>query len=212
MASSSRARTADLRKSGGEADYRPPAAVAEYFAELDAEGKQAIEKAAWWRELLAQEDLVHNWPSHAKRLEQNDHQHRESAPLHFVMGRLAPYYIERCYKRDCSRAVWAVYLGPYCSNGDTTMGVGQGGAISSLFDLITAQLGSMFAQARTPTVRIAVDLKKPAVPIPGVFKCEAFVEKEENNRIYLRGEFGNGKDVFATCQVTLARVVKKSKL
>merc|ERR1711908_170176 len=149
-----------------------------------------------------------------------DHVHRTSAPLHFVMGQLAPYTIERMYKRDGSRGIWAVYLGPYCSNGDVKMGVGQGGVISSLFDLITAQLGSMYAQARTPTVDIAVKLQRPTVPIPGVFKIEAWVEREDDahNRIYLKGQLSDGSDAskpFDVCDVTLARVKpkpKKSKL
>jgi hypothetical protein len=83
---------------------------------------------------------------------------------------------------DASRGVWAVYFGPYCSNGSDKMGVGQGGAIASVFDLITAQLASMHAQARTPTVRMVVDLKKPTSPIPGVYKVEAWIDKDEGNR------------------------------
>ena len=165
-----------------------------------------------------------------------DHQHRESDPLHFVMGRTSMFYIERAFKSDASRGVWAVYFGPYCSNGSDKMGVGQGGAIASVFDLITAQLGSMHAQARTPvcpctsipminyasptltglygvqTVRMVVDLKKPTTPIPGVFKVEAWIEREEGNRIVLKGELSDGAGrVSCECEATLARVKRKSK-
>jgi hypothetical protein len=51
-----------------------------------------------WQELLASGEWVPNWPSLAKRMAIADHQHRESDPLHFVMGRTSMFYIERAFK------------------------------------------------------------------------------------------------------------------
>ena len=115
-------------------DFPLPPAMAQWFADLDADGKKALDACQWWQEQKAEPGWVKNWPSNARNLEKNDSIHRETAPLHFVMGRMSPFYIERVYQPDCTRAIWAVYFGPYCSNGGDTMGVGQGGAISSVFD------------------------------------------------------------------------------
>ncbi len=204
---------------GSIQQYLPPKEVRKYFHEIDTEGKEILANTDWWQDLRMKAETgaggwVWNWPSHAKKLDANDHVHRESSPLHYVMGELAPFYIERMWNNDRTRGIWAVWLGPFCSNGSTTMGVGQGGAISAIFDLFTAQLGSIFAQARAPTTQINVSLKRPTTPIPGAFKVECWVEKEENNRIYLKGELTDGKGgkPTATCEVTLARVKRKKKV
>jgi hypothetical protein len=182
------------------ADFPLPPEMVQWFAELDAAGKDVLDSCSWWQTLKREPGWVQNWPSNAKNMASNDSEHRKTAPLHFVMGRMSPFYIERVYSPDCKRAVWACYFGPYTSNGGDTMGVGQGGAVSSVFDLITAQLGGIFVRGRTPTVKLEVVLKKAALPIPGCMKLEAWVVDQgggDSNRFRIMAELGDGKPLLA---------------
>lgn len=95
-------------------------------------------------------------PLHAKHPEALGYVHREVAPLHFVMGRLSPFYIERAFRRDGARAVWAVYFGRYTSTGDVQMGMGSGGAIASVLDLLTANLAALYVRGMAPTASLSV--------------------------------------------------------
>ena len=138
--------------------------------------------------------------------------HRHSAPMHFVIGRQSPFYIERCFRNDRKRAVWAVYFGPFCSNGDYQVGVGNGGAIAALLDLMTATLGNIYLQGRCPTLSLSVKMLKPVVPMPGLFKAEAWIEKEEAGRLYTKAEFSDGQGViFDVCEAVL-KAKRPSKL
>ena len=61
-------------------DWQLPAAVAEYFAELDAAGKREIDAADWWAAAKADP----SWePDPAV-------DHRQANPMHFVQGRASP--------------------------------------------------------------------------------------------------------------------------
>mmetsp|Transcript_40933 Transcript_40933/g.131640 ORF Transcript_40933/g.131640 Transcript_40933/m.131640 type:complete len:225 (+) Transcript_40933:95-769(+) len=140
-------------KSGAES-FRPPPEVEAYFAELDRIGRAAAVTTDWWQRLLREDcrqggGWVRDWPVHAKHPEVTEgYVHRDIAPLHYVMGRLSPMYIERAFSKDFKRATWAVYFGPYCSNGDQQIGVGNGGAISAVLDLVTANLATLHVRGR----------------------------------------------------------------
>jgi len=196
-------------KSGAES-FRPPPEVEAYFAELDRVGRAAAVTTDWWQRLLREDcrqggGWVRDWPVHAKHPEVTEgYVHRDIAPLHYVMGRLSPMYIERAFSKDFKRATWAVYFGPYCSNGDQQIGVGNGGAISAVLDLVTANLATLHVRGKTPTASLAVKMLRPALPMPGLFRVDAWVEKVEGNKIYLGGSFGDGAGkVFDTCEAVL---------
>lgn len=98
---------------GTVADYPVPEAVRQYYADLDAAGAAAVQATPWWKSVRDQNELIVGWPSltrpraPATGIEGGALQlHRESAPLHFVMGRLSPFYIERAWKQDRSHTVW----------------------------------------------------------------------------------------------------------
>lgn len=97
------------------------------------------------------------------------------------------------------------------------MGVGQGGAIASIFDLVTAQMSMLYVQQPTPTTELSVRLRRPTTPIPGVFRVDVWIEKDEGSRVYVKAELsdGSGNKPLALCSATLARVsnrvVKKGK-
>lgn len=111
----------------------------------------------------------------------------------------------------------AVFFGPYTSNGANTMGVGQGGAISAIFDSITAQLAFLHARGRLATASLSVRMLRPVTPVPGVFRVTTWVTRDEGDRVYLhaelsRGADGNGGKPMATCEAVLARPRRKAKL
>jgi len=128
--------------------YKPPAAVTAYYAELDRDGARACLETAWWQALRASaiappppsaaapagKQWLLSWPSSSGNSydPHTPHVHRQTTPLHFALGRLSPFYIERMRRADAKRAVWAVYFGPATSNGSYGMGVGQGGAIATV--------------------------------------------------------------------------------
>ena len=210
-----KARAADPLR-GADA-FQLPTAMIEWYNALDQAGAKACVEATWWQDFLKHHcgnGWTRNWPLHGKHPESHEFfVHRESAPLHFVIGRQSPYYIERCFRNDRLRCVWAVYLGPYCSNGDDQLGVGNGGAIAALLDLMTATLANIYWQGNCPTVSLEVKMLKPVQPIPGLFKAEAWIEKEENGKLYTKAEFGNGKDtIFDVCEAVLKVQKKTSRL
>jgi acyl-coenzyme A thioesterase PaaI-like protein len=113
---------------------------------------------------------------------------------------------------SCDRAV---YFGPYTSNGAQTMGVGQGGAISSIFDSVTAQLAFLHARERLATAELKVRMMRPVVPVPGVFRVVVWVIRDEGDRVYLRAELSSGaagSKPMASCDATMARPKRKAKL
>mmetsp|Transcript_64460 Transcript_64460/g.135244 ORF Transcript_64460/g.135244 Transcript_64460/m.135244 type:complete len:231 (+) Transcript_64460:145-837(+) len=202
-------------KKGAEV-FRPPPEVEAYFKAIDEDGKKLAESSDWWQSFLKENcgeagEWVRGWPVHAKYPEVTEgYCHREIAPMHFVMGRLSPLYIERSFSKDRKRAAWGVYFGPFCSNGDMQMGVGMGGAISAVLDLMTANLAILFTGGMTPTASISVKMLKPVLPMPGFFRADAWVEKVEGNKIFLNGSFSDGKGkIFDTCEAVLGIVSKK---
>merc|ERR1719232_943395 len=90
------------------------------------------------------------------------------------------------------------------------MGVGQGGAISSVFDMVTLEAAGRYLQARQikvtiVTASITVNFRKPVTPIPGVFKFESWVDRVEGSQIFVKAELSNGGGlVFDTCEVVAA--------
>eukprot|EP00927_Polykrikos_kofoidii_P005066 TRINITY_DN1201_c0_g1_i2.p1 TRINITY_DN1201_c0_g1~~TRINITY_DN1201_c0_g1_i2.p1 ORF type:complete len:224 (+),score=31.84 TRINITY_DN1201_c0_g1_i2:144-815(+) len=193
-----------------------PAAVTEYFASLDAEGRAIAARARWWQDFLREYcsdgcDWVRNWPSHSRHLETNDHIHRITEPMNYVSGRASPMYIERAYRKDRKRAVWAVYFGPYsCFTGNQAGGA-HGGAVSAVLDTITANVATLFLQGRCMTASLSVRFRKMA-PAPALLKAEAWVDGEvdEAGRILVNAELGDGDGgIFDTCEAVL---VSKSNL
>lgn len=78
----------------------------------------------WKRTLRDKPDMLH---CYCRQGQDEEFVHRESLPLHYVVGRMSPFFIERLLKNDNSRAIWAIYFGPYTSNarGATRTGVAQ---------------------------------------------------------------------------------------
>lgn len=135
----------------------------------------------WWKECRSQQ----GWRLGAP--------HREAAPLHFVVGAHAPWYLESCFNADSSRGIWAVYLSPLCGNGAHSVGTGQGGAVSSLFDLATGHVASSYLGNPSPTANLHVDMLKPARSIPGCFKLEAWVESLDGKKCLMKATLSNGE-------------------
>ena len=63
---------------GSIQQYLPPKEVRNYFHEIDTEGKEILANTDWWQDLRMKAETgaggwVWNWPSHAKKLDANDH-------------------------------------------------------------------------------------------------------------------------------------------
>ena len=138
-----------------------PPIMASYYDAIDVVGKELISQEKWWVELKSQTAV---W-THINET------HRHMLPMHFVVGRLSPYYTEHVRSKDATKAVWAVFMSPYTSNGGEGVGSGQGGAISSLFDYATGHLASAYIKAPAPTAYLNVNMKRPLRKIPGVCVC-----------------------------------------
>ena len=95
------------------------------------------------------------------------------------------------------------------------MGVGQGGAISAIFDSATAQLAFLHARGRLATAELFVKMQRPVLPVPGVFRVVVWVTRDEGDRVYLRAELssGAGSKLMASCEATMVRPkTRKAKL
>jgi hypothetical protein len=108
------------------AGFDVPAAVSEYLAlRVDDAGRRAMAEAGWWQRLRADAGWCVD-----ERLDP----HRGSWPFHFILGRMSPWYIEalqpaarekgsraeaKAEDRGHVRQCWAVFFGPYTSNGST---------------------------------------------------------------------------------------------
>ena len=88
-----------------------------WFAAIDRVGSEACAGENWWQQCKQEPGWVvaetAAW--------------REEMPVHFVTGRMAPWYMEGpAQSPDRKRAVWAIYVGPFTSNGGRHVGTGQG--------------------------------------------------------------------------------------
>ena len=106
-------------------DWELPPEVTHHFARLDTDGKAALAACDWWQQL---KNDPSNWEPDP------DYDHRQANKMHFVQGLMSPYYIEAMQEvvpegekktRAASRKVWAVWFGPYTSNGGQKVGVAQ---------------------------------------------------------------------------------------
>merc|ERR1712100_975482 len=94
---------------------------------------------------------------------------------------------------DNRRCIWAIWLSPFASNGSTRIGTGQGGALAALFDLVTANLVGRFKGRPGLTAYVHVDMKRPVRPVPGVFRLDAWVEREEGRKVFVKACLTDGE-------------------
>lgn len=172
---------------GDEEDWDIPAEVKHYFARLDADGKAAVAACEWWQQL--KDDP--NWEPDP------EYDHRQANKMHFVQGRMSPYYIEAMQEvvpdekrkfRAANRKVWAVWFGPYTSNGGSKVGVAQGGAQASIFDNMAATVANQAASRKVggPTASLSVKMLKPGREIPGIFRADAWVDNVDGRKLTVR--------------------------
>ena len=162
-----------------------PDGVVEYFQRLDEEGKRALGKESFWV------DRAKGGWVDSKLL------HRYTTPVHYVVGRLSPFYTGICRSKDRQRAMMGVWFGPYTSNGG---GTGQGGAQGAIFDFLCAFCVANAQPYTAPTGTLTTRMTAPLLPIPGVIRAEAWIERTEGRKIFVKGEITDpqGKTVFAT--------------
>ena len=132
----------------------------------------------------AHQDEPHGWEALSAT-----RPHRVAAPLHYVIGRMSPFYIERFISRDRQRMLFAVYYGAYTTNGAHELGVGQGGAQAALFDCLCATCAVVAQEEprrRVATADLAVQMRRPVGPIPGVFRMEAWLHSREGRKHTVR--------------------------
>jgi len=180
-------RSAAARYPGDANDWALPEEVAAHYARLDADGKAALAKADWWKELQNDPD----WEPDP------NYDHRKVNPMHYVQGCMSPFYIEAMQEvvpdgdkegKAANRKVWAVWFGPYNSNGGFKVGVAQGGAQSSVFDNMAATVANQPASAKVggPTASLSVKMLKPGKEIPGLFRADAWVDNIDGRKLTIK--------------------------
>ena len=175
------------RYPGNANDWALPEEVAAHYARLDADGKAALAKADWWKELQNDPE----WEPDP------NYDHRKVNPMHYVQGCMSPFYIEAMQEvvpdgdkegKAANRKVWAVWFGPYNSNGGFKVGVAQGGAQSSVFDNMAATVANQPASAKVggPTASLSVKMLKPGREIPGLFRADAWVDNIDGRKLTIK--------------------------
>jgi hypothetical protein len=195
---------AKLRSSGEfakESEFELDPATRAWFAAVDLVGAEAVHAQDWWQQCKHAPGWVTNsttaW--------------REEMPMHFVTGRMAPWYMESVQSPDRKRGIWAVYVGPYTSNGARRVGTGQGGAVSSLFDLATGHVASAFLENPSPTAFLHVEMLKPARSVPGVWRLDVWIDRVEGKKVYVKATIGDGKGkIFDTAESLIIDIGKKT--
>eukprot|EP00747_Dinoflagellata_sp_TGD_P172098 gnl/TRDRNA2_/TRDRNA2_207764_c0_seq1.p1 gnl/TRDRNA2_/TRDRNA2_207764_c0~~gnl/TRDRNA2_/TRDRNA2_207764_c0_seq1.p1 ORF type:complete len:241 (+),score=40.41 gnl/TRDRNA2_/TRDRNA2_207764_c0_seq1:66-788(+) len=168
-------------------DLRLPPGVAAWFSAIDKVGAEAIASQDWWKEVRAKQGwTVPAWMSH------KDRSPREVMPMHFASGRMSPWYMEQVMSEDRTQAIWAVWMAPYSGNGGKRIGTGQGGAVAALFDMATGSLASAYVGRPSPTANLHVDMRKPARPVPGVWRMDVWIERTEGKKILVKATICRG--------------------
>lgn len=158
-----------------------------HFERLDADGKAALAECDWWQQLKNDP----SWESDP------EYDHRQANKMHYVQGRMSPYYIEAMQEvvpesekktKAANRKVWAVWFGPYTSNGGPKVGVAQGGAQASVFDNMAATVANQAASRKVggPTASLSVKMLKPGREVPGLFRADAWVESVDGRKLTVR--------------------------
>ena len=78
-----------------------------WSAAIDAVGKELLDEAGWWQEIKAQDGWREGAP------------HRTAAPMHFVSGNAAPWYMESVFNTDSSREYSRTHAIPAVSEAST---------------------------------------------------------------------------------------------
>jgi hypothetical protein len=139
-------------------------------AKEDCEARAALEGSSWLSTLVKSSDYEQyetSWSQSPDRW--------EGYKSHYVIGQLSPFrfHMAKTGKDEATSLVWAVYFGAYSTNGG---GVIQGGAISSVFDVGTAQLGTQMFSGELggsfgTTKSITVKFKRPG-PLKKVLRLD----------------------------------------
>merc|ERR1712070_725428 len=112
-------------------------------------------------------------------------------PQHFVIGQRSPFIFKGPHVSG-SVAPWAIYAGHYSINGSYML---QGGAISAIFDYVTACMGSVVCNpgsfALTKSAR--TQFLHGANPVPSVFRvtCEVVNLDEDTGSMLLKSSLSN---------------------
>lgn len=117
---------------------------------------------------------------------------------HYVLGERAPFRYRMATSKETTaeacHLIWAVYCGEYSHNGAGTL---QGGAISSLFDVGTANLGHVMCPddqgAFGVTKTLQVDFVSPG-PVSQVLRLD--VRNTDSDRIEM-GRFAAEAQLYA---------------
>eukprot|EP00658_Telonema_sp_P-2_P000290 TRINITY_DN10104_c0_g1_i1.p2 TRINITY_DN10104_c0_g1~~TRINITY_DN10104_c0_g1_i1.p2 ORF type:complete len:200 (+),score=52.65 TRINITY_DN10104_c0_g1_i1:183-782(+) len=137
---------------------------------------------------------------------------------HFVGGLRSPFSFRVGVDPEAGRhprVIWAVYVGEYGTN---AQGMVQGGAMAAMFDFAMACYGTMVFReeggAFSLTKSLAVRYRRPAVPVPGVYRVVVECEDldEQKGLIKLRATCGSGEgdETFATAECELVDMRRRA--
>jgi acyl-coenzyme A thioesterase PaaI-like protein len=169
-------------------------------AEEDAEARAALEGCEWLKDAISTSgfDLYEtSWKQATERW--------EGYKNHYVIGQRSPFrfHMVKAGRDEGTNLVWGVFFGAYSTNGG---GMLQGGAISSVFDVGTAQLGSqMFGpQPGGPfgiTKSLKVHFKRPG-PLKKVLRLD--VRASDTSRVHMglmmvAAVLSDGENTIAEC-------------
>jgi len=177
--------------------------VKAWYDAIDEVGIDRLSREEWWYKVINDPQNLPVMKTHRKRF-----------PVHYVVGRHSPWYHEKVISKDKRRSTYAIYVGPFTSNGANKIGTMQGGAQSSLFDFATGELASAYAAHPSPTAYLNVQMKKPAHPIPGVFRLDCWIDRIEGKKIYVHGKLSNGTNgkVYAEAESLIIDTRNKGRI
>ena len=82
-----------------------------WYDAIDHVGSNLINNCKWWKEAKAQD----GWSYTGNTM-------RTQMPIHYVTGKRAPWYMEYVSSPDQKESIWAIYMGPFTSNGARRIG------------------------------------------------------------------------------------------
>ena len=158
-----------------------------------------LSAAPWFNQLVAQRSIVETKTLISK----------EKSP-HYVVGRHSPFYF-----RFATTPAKSIVVAVWCGQNATNMGGKvQGGAISSIFDALTASVGSFAVHPNSfgLTKSLSVKFKSPT-PLQTVLKfsvINATFNDDGIGRIQAELSNGTGK-TYATCVAEMVDVRTRKK-
>jgi len=167
--------------------------------------RQALAANPWFNQMVS-----------SKKLVESSFRMQKDSIIHYVMGINSPFYFRMGVSPDTKNIVAAVWCGEHATNMGNMV---QGGAISSIFDALTASVGSIQVEPMSfgTTKNLSVSFLRPT-PLFQVIKFSVVKASfnHDNGTALVEAQLTNGKtstheQTYATCTAEMVDMKRRKQ-